>query len=112
MVFTGENVQAEGYRSLQAAGLGVGQIGGIARAEALPWRIEEWDRTHPAMEPFNDPQYGDLRRPTFQAYTRIQPDADAEGRGPVPRRRAGRAGEEARVRKDPLGDYGLRPRLG
>jgi hypothetical protein len=78
LVFTGESVQAEGYRSLDAAGLGVGRIGGIARAESLPWRFEDWDRTHPAMEPFGDPQYGDLRRPAFQAYTRIQPDADAK----------------------------------
>ncbi|MHB8953041.1 MAG: BatA domain-containing protein [Pirellulaceae bacterium] len=78
LVFSGENVQADGYRSLQAAGIGVGQIGGIARAESLPWRFEEWDRAHPALEFFNDPQYGDLRRPAFQAYTRIQPDADAK----------------------------------
>jgi hypothetical protein len=78
LVFTGESVKAEGYAELQAAGVGVGKIGGIARAEALPWRFEDWDRMHPAMEPFGDPQNGDLRRPAFQAYTRIQPDADAK----------------------------------
>jgi hypothetical protein len=40
--------------------------------------LETWDREHPLFRPFNDPQYGDLRRPAFRAITRIEPAADAK----------------------------------
>jgi len=78
LIFTGENVRTESCRTLAAAGLCAGQIGPIVRADSLPWRLESWDRQHPGFRPFDDPQYGDLRRLTFQAYTRIQPAEDAK----------------------------------
>ncbi len=78
LVFTGENVQGDGCRALAEAGLAAGTIGSIARADTLPWRLETWDREHPLLRPFSDPQYGDLRRPAFRAITRIEPAADAK----------------------------------
>jgi hypothetical protein len=77
LVFTGDKVDAEGYRAAAAAGLGVGEIGGALRAHELPYRLEHWDETHPLFEVFNDPQHGDLRRFAFSACTRIAPAPDA-----------------------------------
>lgn len=78
LVFTGENVRRDGSRDLEAAGLSVGTVGAVVRADTLPWRLETWDRQHPLLRPFNDPQYGDLHRPAFRAITRIEPAADAK----------------------------------
>ena len=88
LVFTGDKVDAEGYRAATAAGLGVGEIGGVLRAHELPYRLDHWDETHPLFEVFNDPQHGDLRRFAFSACTRIAsaPDAQvvASFRGEIP----------------------------
>jgi hypothetical protein len=78
LVFTGENVQRDGCRTMAEAELTPGMIGSIARADTLPWRLDSWDRDHPLLRPFNDPQYGDLRRVAFRAITRIEPGADAK----------------------------------
>ena len=78
LVFTGENVQADGCRAMAAEGLCPGQIGSIVRADALEWRLVEYETEHPVFSPFSDPQYGDLRRPAFHAYTRIRPSAEAK----------------------------------
>ena len=77
VVFTGENVTAEGYQGLAAAGLGPGKIGQPRFAGGLSWRIDEWDETHSIFAPFNDPQHGDLRRIAFNAYTKIDPSDNA-----------------------------------
>jgi hypothetical protein len=77
LVFSGENVRAETCQALAAVGLVPGAIGAITRAESLPLRLETWDRDHPLFRPFNDPQYGDLRRPAFRACLAIRPEADA-----------------------------------
>ncbi len=76
LVFTGDKVQAEGYRALEEVGLGVGKIGDIRTTDALPWRLDRWDVDHPVFRPFSDPQYGDLRRIAFQSHTRIEPRRD------------------------------------
>lgn len=78
LVFTGDRVDAEGYRAAAAAGLCVGEIGSVLRAHELPYRLERWDETHSLFEPFNDPQHGDLRRLAFSACTRIAPAPDAQ----------------------------------
>ena len=77
LVFTGDNVRADGYRWLSATGLSVGEIIGPATAGDLPWRFESWDEKHPVFYPFNDPEYGDLRRVAFRTYTRIRPTEQA-----------------------------------
>jgi hypothetical protein len=77
LVFTGEHVTPDGSRSLESAGLGVGQVIGTATATELPWRFERWEKQHPIFRPFADPEHGDLRRPAFAAITRIKPDNDA-----------------------------------
>jgi hypothetical protein len=77
LVFTGDRVEAAGYREAAAAGLTVGEIGQVAHAHDLPFRLEKWDEDHPIFEPFNDPQHGDLRRFAFTACTRLVPAKDA-----------------------------------
>lgn len=73
LLFSGENVQPDGYRSLESAGLTVGELVGTQRATDLPWRWQRWNEEHSIFYPFNDPQHGDLRRLSFRAYTRIKP---------------------------------------
>ncbi|MCA9055502.1 MAG: BatA domain-containing protein, partial [Planctomycetaceae bacterium] len=78
LVFTGENVTAEGCRSLAGAGLTPGEIRGIARTHDLPLRWERWDDRHLTLTPFNDPQNGDLTRLGFQAFTEVSPAPDTK----------------------------------
>jgi hypothetical protein len=74
LVFTGEQMTAEACAALQAEGLQPGRIAGIERSRDLPFRWQSWTDAHPLFEPFRDPQFGDLRRLAFTAYTRIEPD--------------------------------------
>ncbi len=78
LVFGGDRVSAEGMSGLLAAGLGVGTVLGTATATELPWRLERWAAAHPVFKPFADPEFGDLRRPTFTSITRIKPDQNAQ----------------------------------
>ncbi len=77
IVFTGDRVTADGYRSLEAAGISAGRITGIQTATSLPWRLRSWDREHPVFGAFGDPEYGDLRRLAFRAYTHLEPAGEA-----------------------------------
>ena len=79
LVFTGDRVGREVGRSLEAAGLGVGEVLGTATAEqeGLPFRLERWEAKHPIFRPFEDPEHGDLHRPSFTAITRIKADPNA-----------------------------------
>jgi hypothetical protein len=47
-----------------------------ARIPATPlegtWRITSFDKSHPAMLPFSDPQHGDLRRLTFRRISEVR----------------------------------------
>ncbi len=74
LVFTGDQMLAQTTKSLVSEGLGVGAISGPERAMDLPWRLDRWDTSHPIFKPFEDPEHGDLRRPTFTTITRITPD--------------------------------------
>jgi hypothetical protein len=58
-------------------GLTPGSYLGQAQSSDLPWRLSGWDEKHSLFQPFNDPQTGDLRRLTFRAFTRIEPDNNA-----------------------------------
>jgi len=77
LVFTGENVRAEGYREFADRGLCPGEIVGIGRATSLPWRMETWETDHPLFRPFSDPEHGDLRRLAFRAHTTVKPAQQA-----------------------------------
>jgi hypothetical protein len=74
LIFTGDRVRPGSTGSLQAAGLGVGEVVGPANATEMPRRLERWDTQHPVFAPFADPEHGDVRRPAFTAITRIKPD--------------------------------------
>jgi Aerotolerance regulator N-terminal len=73
LIFTGDRIRAGSTGSLEAAGLGVGEVVGPANATEMPWRLERWETTHPVFAPFADPEHGDVRRPAFTAITRIKP---------------------------------------
>jgi hypothetical protein len=77
LVFTGENVRAEGYREFASRGLSAGEITGVGLATSLPWRLESWDTDHPLFRPFSDPEHGDLRRLAFRARTSVRPAEQA-----------------------------------
>ena len=77
LVFCGDKVRSEDSRALQNEGLSAGEIVGTATAASLPWRLDGWDADHPIFGPFNDPQYGDLRRLAFRVHTKVKPQKDA-----------------------------------
>lgn len=77
LVFTGEQTTAKGLAPLSQEEIGIGTIGEPQITRDLPWRISGWDDKHPIFAPLNDPQYGDLRRLIFAAYTKIVPTDDA-----------------------------------
>ena len=88
LVFCGDNVTESSCKNLQAADLTIGKITGVEMAIDLPWRFASWDEHHPVLEPFNDPQHGDLRRLAFRGITRVtlaeQSKAIASFRDQVP----------------------------
>ena len=77
LVFAGEPTTDEGTKPLVEAGLGVGTVRGFATSSNAPWRLEEWDATHPVFEPFGDVQRGELSRRAFRGITRIDPASEA-----------------------------------
>jgi hypothetical protein len=78
LVFCGENVTAEKTKTLDAAGLNAGIIGGIQHAADLPLRLKSWDAKHPIFAAFADPQLGDLARLSFLAAAKITPAKDGQ----------------------------------
>ena len=72
LVFCGDKVVKGSCRNLDEAQLTVGTIAGSELATDLPWRFESWKEDHAVMEPFNDPQHGDVRRLAFRGVTRLQ----------------------------------------
>ncbi|MBC8350577.1 MAG: BatA domain-containing protein [Planctomycetes bacterium] len=77
IVFSGEYVDSAGYQSLERVGLAPGRFVDIKHTDDLPFRTQRWNEDHSIFAPFNDPQHGDLRRLAFQAYTKIEPSAQA-----------------------------------
>ncbi len=77
LVFCGDNVDKGSCGHLNDAQLTVGRIDGVELATDLPWRFTSWQEKHAVMQPFNDPQHGDLRRLAFRGVTRIQLNDDS-----------------------------------
>lgn len=88
LVFCGDKVVKGSCQNLHAADLTTGEIVGTETAIDLPWRFESWNEKHTVLEPFNDPQHGDLRRLIFRGITRCRLNEDstaiASFRGNVP----------------------------
>lgn len=76
IVFSGDQLTVEGYKSLDTSGLMPGEIIAVREAFNLPWRIDEWDKEHSIFSPFNDPQHGDLTRLAFRGITEMKAHAD------------------------------------
>jgi hypothetical protein len=76
VVFGGSNLGPASTPAYAAAGLAVGEIAGTHAARDLPFRIGDFTGKHPVLEPFADPQHGDLHRLTFSGCSRVTP---AEG---------------------------------
>jgi hypothetical protein len=69
---------APSLQSLAAAGLLPG--GEVASPINGSFRAAKWDRSHPALQLFADPQYGDLRRIEFRTLLPLS-SLSAEARG-------------------------------
>lgn len=86
ILFTGDQVRSGAYRELEAAGVLPGRLDGPA-ADG-PYRFVAWEKDHPILAPFADPQHGDLRTLRFRTVARIVPDPGsrvlATARGKVP----------------------------
>jgi hypothetical protein len=76
VVFGGNNLGPTSTASYAAAGLAVGEISGTHAARDVPFRIAEFARDDAMLNPFADPQHGDLHRLTFSACTRLTPGED------------------------------------
>ncbi len=72
LVFCGDNLKKGSCQNLHDAQLTVGTVEGSELATDLPWRFDSWKEDHAVMEPFNDPQHGDVRRLAFRGVTRLQ----------------------------------------
>jgi hypothetical protein len=73
VVFGGSNLGQVSTASYAAAGLSVGDITGTHLARDVPFRIFDFLADHAMLEPFADPQHGDLHRLSFSACTRVVP---------------------------------------
>ena len=88
LVFAGNDTKAEPWNALEASGVLPAKFGPLKVASDLPWRIDDWEPNHPAMEPFNDPQRGDVRRVAFNEMVETIPADNAtvvaKFRGDIP----------------------------
>jgi hypothetical protein len=78
IVFTGDKTTRQSLAALAELGISIADLGQTQVTRDLPWRISKWDRLNPIFLPFNDPQYGDLRRLMFAAYTKATPAKGAQ----------------------------------
>ena len=75
IIFTGDQVEAGAYAAAEKSGLVPGRLEGTA--EDGPYHFAGWEKEHPLLAPFADPQHGDLRTLRFRKITRIVPDASS-----------------------------------
>ena len=61
IVFTGDRLTAGSSTSMIEAGLGVGKIVGPESSPERPWRLDRWEKSHPLLKPFAEPEHGDIR---------------------------------------------------
>ncbi|MEM9658419.1 MAG: hypothetical protein AAF961_08670, partial [Planctomycetota bacterium] len=79
LVVTGGESMTAGQSALLAdAGVLRGRVRGGQRAAATPFRIGQWNSNHSILKPFDDPQHGDLRGLTFNAYSSLEATDSAE----------------------------------
>lgn len=73
IVFAGPRLAESAARDWEESGLAPGMISKPRRAGSVPYRMTTWDRDHPMLEPFADPQHGDLSRLAFQSAVPVKP---------------------------------------
>ena len=78
LIFTGDQVIPDSYTSLYDAGVLPGKLSEAKTSFDLPWRFDSWNGKHPVMQPFDDPQHGDVRRLAFRGVTPVTPADDAQ----------------------------------
>lgn len=77
LLFTcGPKFTRRAARILSEAGILPGEIEGTASLG--PYRVAEWDRTHPVFQPFDDPQHGDLHHIQIEQFALINPTPNAK----------------------------------
>ena len=81
LVFAGAPAKSESVPSQAAwqdAGLSPGEIGRLRRSGAMPFRIATINDRDPMMQPFEDPQQGDLGRLSFDRFLSVKPGQDTD----------------------------------
>lgn len=81
LVFAGapsETNRMTSQSAWQDAGLAPGEMGRLRRSGAMPFRIATIKERDPMMQPFEDPQQGDLGRLSFDRYLSVQPGQDTD----------------------------------
>lgn len=73
LVFAGKRLAESASREWEASGLAPGVISTPRRAGTVPYRMTTWHRDHPMLEPFADPQHGDLSRLAFHSAVPVKP---------------------------------------
>ncbi len=73
MVFAGKRLAESAARDWEESGLAPGVISKPRRAGSVPYRMTTWNREHPMLQPFADPQHGDLSRLAFHAAVPMEP---------------------------------------
>ena len=75
VIFSGAQVTRALCERLRSARLFPAEF--LENAEPGSYRLTTWEKSHPLLNPFADPQHGDLRRLEFRSVSRLKPDAGA-----------------------------------
>jgi hypothetical protein len=76
VIFAGDRTGPAGSAALRRAGLLPAEIG--EPAPPGTYRFGAWEKGHPLLRPFADPQYGDLRVLDFRRIARLTPTAGGQ----------------------------------
>ena len=96
VLFTGDRVKPEGYEASGRAGLLPATVEGPA--DVGLYRFATWEKEHPLLRPFADPQSGDLRVLKFRRISRLTPAEGARVLAHAPGGQAAAGGGERRGR--------------
>lgn len=78
LVFAGDGVGGDASRAWQQSRLAPGELGPPQRSGAMPFRIVSISGRGAMLEPFEDPQHGDLSRLAFQKLLPVSADDSTE----------------------------------
>ncbi len=77
LVFAGP-IASSNWKAWQSSGLSCGEISSPLSSGAMPFRMYYAESTNAMLQPFADPQHGDLSRLTFQQILPVKPSANTQ----------------------------------